>query len=139
MAAAIITAWRTQDIPEPTSDPSPGTTSSLSTRTIRASCSRAGWRTWIRRPSSTSSWSPCSCTSWWPGPAVQCKAVSRPAGVAVARQLLGSMLDWGHERGILACYAGFTKPAAEFIADKPIEVIDLHDVLEMARAGRAPF
>ena len=59
---------------------------------------------------------------------VQCKSHNKPVGPATARELYGAMMDFGADRAILACTAGFTKGARDFVdggkgKPKPIDLV----------------
>ena len=45
---------------------------------------------------------------------IQCKRYKKPAGPAAARELYGSLMASGADRGILACTAGWTKGVEDF-------------------------
>lgn len=68
---------------------------------------------------------------------VQCKAHKRPVGIGPARELAAARSDVNADRAILAALGGVTGPVKEYIRDKPIEVIALAEVLEMARGNSA--
>ena len=63
---------------------------------------------------------------------VQCKARRDKIGVSTARELSASIVDFKAHRGVIACFEGVTQPTVEYIRDKPIEVIDLNDIIRMA-------
>jgi hypothetical protein len=55
---------------------------------------------------------------------VQCKNWSTPVGVAVIRDLYGTMTHERANKGILITTSSFTRGAIEFAEDKPLELID---------------
>ena len=55
---------------------------------------------------------------------VQCKNHKPPIGPSVARELYGTLMASDAQRAILASVSGFTKGVNEFVAGKPIELID---------------
>ncbi len=59
---------------------------------------------------------------------VQCKGHQDPVGPSIARELLGSMMHFGADSGILACTGGFTRGVEEFVRGKPIELISAQDL-----------
>jgi len=63
---------------------------------------------------------------------VQCKGYEKPAGVGVARDLYGALIDFGADKAILACPSGFTKGVFDFVHNKPIEVLDSRKMVAMA-------
>ena len=63
---------------------------------------------------------------------VQCKRQNAPAGPAIARELFGSMTAFGADNGILACTGGFTRGVVEFVQGKPITLISVSEIVEMA-------
>jgi len=62
----------------------------------------------------------------------QCKAHAKPVGVKAARELRASIIDFEADSGLLITLNGITKPAQEYISDKPISVIDVKDLVRMA-------
>jgi hypothetical protein len=46
---------------------------------------------------------------------VQVKRYSKPVGVAIVRELVGAMVDFGHCHGILVSTSDFTSPANEYV------------------------
>jgi type III restriction enzyme len=63
---------------------------------------------------------------------VQCKARRDKIGISTARELSASIVDFKAHRGVIACFEGVTQPTVEYISDKPIEVIDLNDIIRLA-------
>jgi hypothetical protein len=64
---------------------------------------------------------------------VQCKAHKNPVSPAVARELFGTMSDFGARRGILVSLNGFTTGVIEFVRNKPIELWDVHYLIRMQK------
>ncbi len=64
--------------------------------------------------------------------AVQCKAHKNPAGPAVARDLFGTMLHFGYEKGMLISTNGFTSGVYDFVKGKPITLYTLNDIIKFA-------
>jgi Holliday junction resolvase len=67
---------------------------------------------------------------------VQCKAHDRKIPIGVARELIASMQDFNAHDAIIACLEGVTKPVQQYIATKPIRVIDVRDILLLQRSLR---
>jgi hypothetical protein len=65
---------------------------------------------------------------------VQCKGYEKPAGVGVARDLYGTLMDIGSGNAVLVCPAGFTKGVSEFVRGKPIKLIDAGELVIMAES-----
>ena len=65
---------------------------------------------------------------------IQCKRYKNPVGPAAARELYGSLIASGADQGILACTAGFTKGARDFVDGKPIRLVDSWDIIKVAEA-----
>jgi len=65
---------------------------------------------------------------------VQSKGYEKPAGVGVARDLYGALMDVGAHSAVLICPSGFTKGVSEFVCGKPIELIDARDLIGMAES-----
>jgi restriction system protein len=61
---------------------------------------------------------------------VQCKAYSKPVSPAVARELYGTLLSSKAQSAMLASVSGFGRGVHEFIAGKPISLIDLPWILD---------
>ncbi|MBW8879444.1 MAG: restriction endonuclease, partial [Acidobacteria bacterium] len=55
---------------------------------------------------------------------IQAKRYKNTVGVAAVRDLYGTMMNEGANKGILVTTAGFGPDAFEFARDKPIELID---------------
>lgn len=70
--------------------------------------------------------------------AVQCKCHKNPIGPKDARELYGVMCsrDNGFTSGILICPSGFTKGVYEFVAGKPIRLIELRGLIQLAQNVR---
>lgn len=64
---------------------------------------------------------------------VQCKAHGKPVGVGAARDLYGTLHAEKVEYAILASVSGFTAGVHAFIEGKPIKLLDLDEIIEMAR------
>ena len=64
---------------------------------------------------------------------VQCKAHARKVGIGTARELSACLRDFNADQAIIACLEGATRPVTDYIRDKPIEVIDVHGIVEMQR------
>ena len=64
---------------------------------------------------------------------VQCKAHKKPVGVGAVRDLLGTLYDCGADQAILASVSDFTQGVHDFVIDKPIHLIGLKEILQMAR------
>lgn len=63
--------------------------------------------------------------------AVQCKAHREPIGPAVVRDLYGAMAHFRANRGMIVSAGGYTAGAREFARDKPIDLLDLGDLLKL--------
>ena len=63
---------------------------------------------------------------------VQCKAHDKPVGPAAVRELYGSLLDCKAKSAVLASVSGFSNSAQEFAAGKPIQLVGLDEIVEMA-------
>lgn len=55
---------------------------------------------------------------------IQCKRYSNTVGVSAVRDLYGTMLNEGANKGILVTTSGYGPDAFDFSKDKPIELID---------------
>ncbi|MGE5524376.1 MAG: restriction endonuclease [Rhodospirillaceae bacterium] len=55
---------------------------------------------------------------------IQCKRYKDTVGVSAVRDLYGTMLNEGANKGILVCTSGYGRDAFEFSKDKPIELVD---------------
>lgn len=64
---------------------------------------------------------------------VQCKAHKSKVSIGTARELAQVMRDFEADRAIIACLEGVTKPTAEYIKDKGIEVLDVREIVELQR------
>lgn len=64
---------------------------------------------------------------------VQCKAHAKRIPISVARELCASIDDFEAEAGIIACLAGVTKPTAEYIRERNITVLDVHQIVALQR------
>ena len=64
---------------------------------------------------------------------VQCKQHANPVPPTVVRDLFGTMVHERADAAILVATAGFTPGTREFAAEKPITLVDLDDILKMAR------
>jgi restriction system protein len=60
---------------------------------------------------------------------IQAKRYKNTVGVAAVRDLYGTMINEGANKGILVTTAGYGPDAFEFSKDKPIELIDGHQLL----------
>jgi HJR/Mrr/RecB family endonuclease len=63
---------------------------------------------------------------------VQCKQHGKPAGVHFVRDLYGTL---AHARGgaaILACTGGFSRDAREFARGKPVTLLDMRGIIQLA-------
>jgi Holliday junction resolvase len=65
---------------------------------------------------------------------VQCKAHASKVGIATARELVASMIDFQAQVGILAATSGVTKPVTEYVQGKNIQILDLTEILRLQRA-----
>lgn len=64
--------------------------------------------------------------------AVQCKAHKNPVSPSVARDLFGTMLHFGYEKGMLISTNGFTSGVYDFVKNKPITLYTLNDIVRFA-------
>ena len=55
---------------------------------------------------------------------IQAKRHKHPVGVAAVRELYGTMLNEGANKGILVTTSGYGPDAYEFVKDKPIELVE---------------
>lgn len=60
---------------------------------------------------------------------VQCKQHAKPVGPATARDLYGALMASSAQRAILASTSGFTNGVHAFTCDKPIELMDVRDIV----------
>ena len=65
---------------------------------------------------------------------VQCKRYKDPAGPAVARELLGSLVASSADNAILACTGGFTQGVKEFVRGKPIALLSTAELAKMGES-----
>lgn len=63
--------------------------------------------------------------------AVQCKAHKSPIGPSVARDFYGTLIHNYYTRGILVSRSGFTGGVYDFVRGKPIELLNLNQLLEL--------
>ncbi|HEX4497327.1 MAG TPA: restriction endonuclease [Thermoanaerobaculia bacterium] len=64
---------------------------------------------------------------------IQAKRYKNTVGVAAVRDLYGTMINEGANKGILVTTAGYGPDAFEFSRDKPIELMDGHQLLYLLR------
>jgi hypothetical protein len=64
---------------------------------------------------------------------VQCKAHDKKIPIGVARELVASIQDFKADDAIIACLEGVTGPVQQYIAAKPIRVIDVRGILSLQR------
>ena len=64
---------------------------------------------------------------------VQCKRHQKPAGPAIARELYGTLMDSDADEAILACTAGVSQRAREFLEGKPILIMDVDDIVRLQK------
>ena len=64
--------------------------------------------------------------------AVQCKRWDAPVGESVVRDFLGSLMSVGAQFGYLVVSSTFTSRAYSFAQNKPMKLIDLDGLLELA-------
>ena len=62
---------------------------------------------------------------------VQCKAHNKRIPISVARELCASIVDFRANDAIIACFEGVTKPVEVYIANKPITVLHLGDIIAL--------
>lgn len=62
---------------------------------------------------------------------VQCKAHQKKIPIGVARELSAAMRDFKADAAIIACLEGVTKPVRDYIQDKPIQIVELDDLIQM--------
>ena len=70
---------------------------------------------------------------------VQCKATTKPVGPAVARELYGTLLAIGADEAVLAATAGVTEGVRQFVADKPIRVLGLPEIVALHSGNDYPL
>ena len=68
---------------------------------------------------------------------VQCKSYKSPVGPSAARELYGSMMDFGAEKAVLVCPAGFTRGVEQFVKGKPIYLVSASDLISLAASAEA--
>jgi restriction system protein len=64
---------------------------------------------------------------------LQAKRYTRTVDVAAVRDLYGTVINEGANRGILVTTSGFGPDSREFVKDKPITLIDGPNLIEMLR------
>jgi len=64
---------------------------------------------------------------------LQAKRYTRTVDVAAVRDLYGTVINEGVNRGILVTASGFGPDSREFVKDKPITLIDGPYLIEMLR------
>jgi HJR/Mrr/RecB family endonuclease len=64
---------------------------------------------------------------------VQCKAHKKRIPIGVARELVASIQDFKAHNAIIATLEGVTGPVRAYIANKPIQVLNLRDILLLQR------
>ena len=64
---------------------------------------------------------------------VQCKAHAKPVGPHIVRDLYGALHDFNADSAVLASLGGFTSGVYEYVMGKPIELIQLADIIEMQK------
>jgi restriction endonuclease len=64
---------------------------------------------------------------------VQCKSHASKVGIATARELVASMIDFQAQKGILAVTSGVTKNVEDYVKSRNIEIYDLPDILSLQR------
>ena len=65
---------------------------------------------------------------------VQCKRHKQAVGPAIARELYGSLIASRANEAILACTAGFTTRATEFVQGKPIVLMSATELVSLAES-----
>lgn len=60
---------------------------------------------------------------------VQCKRYAKPVGAAVVREVVGVMLHHKARGAFVVGLSGFTRPAQEWAAGKPIKLVDGNHLL----------
>ena len=68
---------------------------------------------------------------------VQCKSYASPVGPAAARELYGSMMDFGADKAVLVCPAGFTQGVKDFVKGKPIHLVSAEVLISLAASAEA--
>ncbi len=69
---------------------------------------------------------------------VQCKGQKNRATPAMVRELVGSRVDYGADRAVLACTAGFTQGAISFAKRNQISLISATEIVRMAEGFSQP-
>jgi|GEM_PF-920851 len=69
---------------------------------------------------------------------VQCKRYSSTVGVSTVRDLFGTMIDAGATRAYLAASGRISDAAHKWAADKPIELLDGPQLVQLAKAEPVP-
>ena len=64
--------------------------------------------------------------------AVQCKRWDAPVGESVVRDFFGSLMGAGAQFGYLVVSSTFTSRAYAFAQNKPMKLIDLDELIELA-------
>jgi restriction system protein len=64
---------------------------------------------------------------------IQAKRYRDTVGVSAVRDLYGTMMNEGANKGILVCTSGYGTDAYNFTKDKPIELIDGGGLLYLLR------
>lgn len=62
---------------------------------------------------------------------VQCKSQKKPLEIGLVRDLYGKLMDFGADEAILASLSGFGRGVKEFTKDKPIQLMDVTDIIIM--------
>ncbi|MFQ5862492.1 MAG: restriction endonuclease [Candidatus Brocadiales bacterium] len=63
---------------------------------------------------------------------VQCKATETPVSQSAVRDLYGTMISEGADKAILASTSGFSESTREFAKGKPIELVDLEQIIKLS-------
>jgi restriction system protein len=69
---------------------------------------------------------------------VQCKRYNSTVGVSTVRDLFGTMIDAGATRAYLAASGRISDAAHKWTADKPIELLDGQQLVQLAKAEPVP-
>jgi HJR/Mrr/RecB family endonuclease len=64
---------------------------------------------------------------------VQCKSHASKVGIGTARELVASIIDFRAQKGILAVTSGVTRPVADYVKGRNIEIYDLHHIISLQR------
>lgn len=62
---------------------------------------------------------------------VQCKAHQTRVSISTARELYASMMDFGADHAVIACFEGCTKPVEEYAKSRSISILSLKDVVAL--------